>query len=234
MACSAQITHTMHPLWSRSALTVWRAVKPCCHAMQACRCVDNTRETPPRLRACANYHTHLPVIKRPPRQQLLGYQVGDADDETTLQRGALDVAAKFMKLTFRRGVLVRRQQRRQPSPPANTLHRLRTRLAGFTELPPGLQAPQKLTLCSSSKVVKLKIYHILQTCRTICARPVPHTRDECIYTTHVCSNLMNMRSAGVISTISQRDYRHIFSCSTCRRRSCGRHISLPTVQLLHE
>ena len=121
MACSAQIIHTMHPLWSRSALTVWRAVKPCCHAMQACRCVDNTRETPPRLRACANYHTHLPVIKRPPRQQLLGYQVGDADDETTLQRGALDVAAKFMKLTFRRGVLVRRQQRRRPSSSVNTL-----------------------------------------------------------------------------------------------------------------
>ena len=136
MACSAQIIHTMHPLWSRSALTVWRAVKPCCHAMQACRCVDNTRETPPRLRACANYHTHLPMIKRPPRQQLLGYQVGDADDETTLQRGALDVAAKFMKLTFRRGVLVRRQQRRLPTSPANTLRRLRTRFAGFTELPP--------------------------------------------------------------------------------------------------
>ena len=64
MACSAQIIHTMHPLWSRSVLTVWRAVTPCCHAMQACRCVDNTRETPPCLRACANYHTHLPEIKR--------------------------------------------------------------------------------------------------------------------------------------------------------------------------
>ena len=128
--------HNAPAVWSRSALTVWRAVKPCCHAMQACRCVDNTRETPPRLRACANYHTHLPVIKRPPRQQLLGYQVGDADDETTLQRGALDVAAKFMKLTFRRGVLVRRQQRRRPTSPANTLRRLRTRFAGVTELPP--------------------------------------------------------------------------------------------------
>eukprot|EP00964_Phaeocystis_antarctica_P025003 scaffold14018_cov61-Phaeocystis_antarctica.AAC.1 len=119
-----------------SANSVWRAVAPCCHAMQACRCVDNMRETPPRLRACANYHTHLPVIKRPPRQQLLGYQVGDADDETTLQRGALDVAAKFIKLTFRRGVLVRRQQRRRPSTRLNTLQRLRTPGPGFTELPP--------------------------------------------------------------------------------------------------
>ena len=126
MACSAQIIHTMHPLWSRSVLTVWRAVAPCCHAMQACRCVDNTRETPPRLRACANYHTHLPMIKRPPRQQLLGYQVGDADDETTLQRGALDVAAKFMKLTFRRGVLVRRQHGGSSD---GDQRRLRTRFA---------------------------------------------------------------------------------------------------------
>jgi hypothetical protein len=44
-----------------------------------------------------------------------------------------------------------------------------------------------------------------------------------------------MRSAGIISTstISQRDYRHIFSCSTCRRRSCGRRISLATVELVN-
>ena len=52
---------------------------------------------------------------------MLGYQVGDADDETARQRGALDVAAKFMKLTFRRGVLVRREQRRRPSWNVNTL-----------------------------------------------------------------------------------------------------------------
>ena len=64
---------------------------------------------------------HLPLIKRPLREQLLGYQVGDADDETTRQRGALDVAAKFMKLTFRRCVLVRRQQRRRSSWALNTL-----------------------------------------------------------------------------------------------------------------
>eukprot|EP00964_Phaeocystis_antarctica_P131591 scaffold95522_cov54-Phaeocystis_antarctica.AAC.1 len=94
------------------------------------------RATPPRLRACANYHTNLPEIKRPPRQQLLGHQVGDADDETTFQRGAPDVASKYMRVTFRRGVLVRRQQRRLPTSPANTLRRLRTRFAGFTELPP--------------------------------------------------------------------------------------------------
>ena len=80
------------------------------------------RATPPRLRACANYHTHLPEIKRPPRQQLLGHQVGDADDETTLQRGAPDVASMYMRVTFRRGVLVRRQQRRRLSSPAICEH----------------------------------------------------------------------------------------------------------------
>ena len=121
MACSAQITHTMHPLWSRSALTVWRAVTPCCHAMLACSMRAQHASDTTALRACANYLTHLPKIKRPPRQQLLGHQVGDADDETTLQRGAPDVASMYMRVTFRRGVLVRWQQRRRPSSPANTL-----------------------------------------------------------------------------------------------------------------
>ena len=74
------------------------------------------------------------MIKRPPREQLLGYQVGDADDETARQRGALDVAAKFMKLTFRRGVLVRREQRQRQRPSENTLGRQRTRSPGGTEL----------------------------------------------------------------------------------------------------
>ena len=40
------------------------------------------------LRAGANYPTHLPFIKRPPKPLLLGYQGGDADDETTRRRGA--------------------------------------------------------------------------------------------------------------------------------------------------
>ena len=84
---------------------------PCCYVTLAC--VHMVQTTLPRLRAYANYH--LPSIKRPPREQLLGYQVGVANDKTTRQRGALDVAEEFMKLTFRRGVLVRRQQRWRPS-----------------------------------------------------------------------------------------------------------------------
>ena len=66
---------------------------PCCYATLAC--VHMVQTTLPRLRAWANYHTHLPSIKRPPREQLLGYQVGDADDETTPQRGAWDVPANW-------------------------------------------------------------------------------------------------------------------------------------------
>ena len=107
-------THTMHELVASSAN---RCGELCRHAAARCWlavCVHNTRATPPRLRACANYHTHLPEIKRL-RQQLLGHQVGDADDETTLQRGAPDAASKYMRSTFRSGVLVRWQQRRRPS-----------------------------------------------------------------------------------------------------------------------
>ena len=119
---SAQTLGHINPLVA--VVSANRCDEMCRHAATRCWlavCVHNTRATPPRLRACANYHTHLPEIKRPPRQQLLGHQVGDAGDETTLQRGALDVAAKFMKLTFRRGVLVRRQQRRRSSWALNTL-----------------------------------------------------------------------------------------------------------------
>ena len=117
-------THRMQQL---VAISANRCGELCRHAAARCWlavCVHNTRATPPRLRACANYHTHLPEIKRPPRQQLLGHQVGDADDETTRQTGAPDVASKYMRVTFRRGVLVRRQQRRRPSSSVNTLRRL--------------------------------------------------------------------------------------------------------------
>ena len=62
------------------------------------------------LRAGANHPTHLPFIKRPPKPLLLGYQGGDADDETTRRRGALDVATHFMRVAFRRVVPVQRQR----------------------------------------------------------------------------------------------------------------------------
>ena len=48
------------------------------------------------------YHPHLPSIECPPRPQLLGYQVGDAEDETGRQRGAWNVSANYVKVAFRR------------------------------------------------------------------------------------------------------------------------------------
>ena len=45
--------------------------------------------------ARANYHTHLPSFKRL-AIALVGYQVGDADDETSRQRGAWDVPTNYV------------------------------------------------------------------------------------------------------------------------------------------
>ena len=53
--------------------------------------------------ACMRYyHTHLPSIECPARPQLLGHQVGEADDETSRQRGVWDVPANYVKVAFRR------------------------------------------------------------------------------------------------------------------------------------
>ena len=62
------------------------------------------------LRAGANHPTHLPFIKRPPKPLLLGYQGGDADDETTRRRGALDITTHLIRVAFRRVVPVQRQR----------------------------------------------------------------------------------------------------------------------------
>ena len=81
------------------ALTVWRAVPPCCHAVlaQSMRAQHASNTT-----ARANYHTHLPSFKRPTKQpsHLVGHRVGDADDENSRQRGAWDVPANYVKVAF--------------------------------------------------------------------------------------------------------------------------------------
>ena len=45
--------------------------------------------------ARASYHTRLPSFKRL-AIALVGYQVGDADDETSRQRGAWDVPTNYV------------------------------------------------------------------------------------------------------------------------------------------
>ena len=49
--------------------------------------------------ARANYHTHLPSFKRP-ASRLVGHRFRDADDETSRQRGAWDVPANYVKVSF--------------------------------------------------------------------------------------------------------------------------------------
>ena len=62
---SAQTLGHVNPLVA--VVSANRCDEMCRHAATRCWlavCVHNTRATPPRLRACANYHTHLPEIKR--------------------------------------------------------------------------------------------------------------------------------------------------------------------------
>ena len=73
-----------------------------CRAMLTCSMrVQHASDT--TASACMRYyHPHLPSIECPPRPQLLGYQVGDAEDETDRQRGAWNVSANYVKVAFRR------------------------------------------------------------------------------------------------------------------------------------
>ena len=62
--------------------------------------VNRTQATPPYPRECASSLTHLPSIEHQSRQRLLGLRVGEAHDEITRQRVALDVVAKFENVTY--------------------------------------------------------------------------------------------------------------------------------------
>ena len=67
-----------------------RCDEMCRHAATRCWlavCVHNTRATPPRLRACATITRTCPR----PSARLGCIQVGEADDETSRQRGVWDV-----------------------------------------------------------------------------------------------------------------------------------------------
>ena len=96
---SAQTLGHVNPLVA--VVSANRCDEMCRHAATRCWlavCVHNTRATPPRLRACAT------IIRTCPRPSArLGcIQVGEADDETSRQRGVWDVPANYVKVAFRR------------------------------------------------------------------------------------------------------------------------------------
>ena len=89
--------------WSRwsapTGVTRCAAMLPRDAGLQyACTTASDTT-TPACMRY---YHTHLPSIECPARPQLLGHQVGEADDEISRQRGVWDVPANYVKVAFRR------------------------------------------------------------------------------------------------------------------------------------
>ena len=79
-------------VFSISTNRVARAVPPYGNAIlaQSMRAQHASNTT-----ARASYHTRLPSFKRL-AIALVGYQVGDADDETSRQRGAWDVPANYV------------------------------------------------------------------------------------------------------------------------------------------
>ena len=83
-------------VFSISTNRVARAVPPYGNAIltQSMRAQHASNTT-----ARASYHTRLPSFKRL-AIALVGYQVGDADDETSRQRGAWDVPANCVYVAF--------------------------------------------------------------------------------------------------------------------------------------
>ena len=91
----AERSHTH--VYSRSALTVWRAVPLCCNAMlaQGMR-AQRARHTAAR----AKYHTLTCPRSSARPSRLVVHRFGDADDETSRQRGAWGVPANYVKFAF--------------------------------------------------------------------------------------------------------------------------------------
>ena len=127
--------------FAMKALTVWRAVPPCCHAVlaQSMRAQHASNTT-----ARANYHTHLPSFKRP---AITFGQIGLATQTmepvvrgargTCLQTGrevALDVSS-----------LGRPHRARPSTRRGNTLSVDGNTLSGITKLPPPPERSQTLS-----------------------------------------------------------------------------------------
>ena len=88
-------THSKVAWWLRLSDAARHAI-----ALDASLHVNTTQATPPYPRGCASSLTHLPSIEHQSRQRLLGLRVGEAHDEITRQRVALDVVAKFENVTY--------------------------------------------------------------------------------------------------------------------------------------
>ena len=92
----AERSHTH--VYSRSALTVWRAVPLCCNAMLAQRM---RAQRASHTAARAEYHTlACPRSSARPSNHHIWSDIGDADDENSRQRGAWDVPANYVKVAF--------------------------------------------------------------------------------------------------------------------------------------
>ena len=101
----AERSHTH--VYSRSALTVWRAVPLCCNAMlaQGMR-AQRARHTAAR----AKYHTlTCPHSSARPSREV-GHRAGDADDEPVSSEGGWDVPANYVKVAFNVSSLERPQR----------------------------------------------------------------------------------------------------------------------------
>ena len=93
----AERSHTH--VYSRSALTVWRAVPLCCNAMLAQRM---RAQRASHTAARAEYHTHSPALVQAPDQATITFGRTSATQttKTSRQRGAWDVPANYVKVAF--------------------------------------------------------------------------------------------------------------------------------------
>ena len=94
----AERSHTH--VYSRSALTVWRAVPLCCNAMLAQRM---RAQRASHTAARAEYHTlACPRSSARPSDHHIWSDIGLATQttKTSRQRGAWDVPANYMKVAF--------------------------------------------------------------------------------------------------------------------------------------
>ena len=119
--------------FAMKALTVWRAVPPCCHAVlaQSMRAQHASNTT-----ARANYHTQLPSFKRPAITfgRTLGWRRRRWNQSR--QRGAWNVSSNWVKIALIVSSLERPHRHGHRHTGTNTLSVGTNTLTGITKLPP--------------------------------------------------------------------------------------------------